>query len=233
MIACSEGPEMRGGCTGDNSWYPGKTQDSAASEYQFYANCAQGGGSECNTLHDVENIVKGVGLALGGLIAAPVIAEVAAGASSAWATGGAKAAVACVNSRICTTLLGLGGAKAAEAASQSENGTGSEVSEDTLKTLYDNAVATARNGLSDVGHALQKHSVRDGSWLEGMASGGNAWQNTKTGADLLGQILEDGTATLANHPDFGEVIKVRLPDGAGAWWNASGKFIGFLERYTP
>jgi hypothetical protein len=32
---------------------------------------------------------------------------------------------------------------------------------------------------------------------------------------------------------LGEVIQVRLKDGAGAWWKADGESIGFLERYTP
>jgi hypothetical protein len=31
---------------------------------------------------------------------------------------------------------------------------------------------------------------------------------------------------------FGEVVKVRLADGSGAWWKATGEFIGFLERFT-
>ena len=35
------------------------------------------------------------------------------------------------------------------------------------------------------------------------------------------------------HNVFGDVIGVRLPDGAGARWKADGTFIGFLERYTP
>lgn len=35
----------------------------------------------------------------------------------------------------------------------------------------------------------------------------------------------------ASHATFGDVVKVRLPDGA-AWWKADGEFIGFLERFS-
>jgi RHS repeat-associated protein len=117
------------GCTNNQADILYNVQALANQKHQFYARCAQGGGAECNSLHDVENIVKGVGLTFAGLIAAPFVAEIAAGASSAWATGGARAATACVNSRICAGLL-LGGTGAGAKAIQD-----SESSNESLNDL--------------------------------------------------------------------------------------------------
>jgi hypothetical protein len=80
---------------------------------------------------------------------------------------------------------------------------------------------------------LQSHAARAGSWLAGLAEGGNAAANTKAAKGVLGMVLERGQTTLGKHPTFGDVIRVRLPDGSGAWWRENGEFIGFLERYTP
>ena len=122
MITCGEGPDIRGGCGENSEWYSGKAQDIATGKHQFYANCAQGGGSECNSLHDVENIIKGAGLIFAGLLTGggADAAGVTAGAADAVATAGARATVACVNSTICAGLAGLGGAAGAEAASGAE-----------------------------------------------------------------------------------------------------------------
>jgi len=38
--------------------------------------------------------------------------------------------------------------------------------------------------------------------------------------------------TCGKHPDRGDVMYIRLPDEAGAWWKANGDFIGFLEAYA-
>lgn len=58
--------------------------------------------------------------------------------------------------------------------------------------------------------------------------------NTRAGAELLKEVLSKGQVSHAVHPTFGNVIKVRLPDGAGFWFNEStGELIGALERYTP
>ena len=76
MIACSEGKDMTGGCGANSEWYPGVTQDLAGNDYQFYANCAKGGGAECTSLHDVENILKGAGIGLAGLATGGIAAGV-------------------------------------------------------------------------------------------------------------------------------------------------------------
>jgi len=87
---------------------------------KFYSDCAEGGGPECNGVHAVETIIKGAGIALGVLAAGMVLPEIAAAASDAWATAGARAAGACVNSRICAALF-LGGAGAKAASSSDPN----------------------------------------------------------------------------------------------------------------
>jgi RHS repeat-associated protein len=60
-----------------------------AKAQKFYRGCAQGGGAECNSLHDVENIVKGVGLAFAGLATGGLFYGVESGI--AWANVGAAA----------------------------------------------------------------------------------------------------------------------------------------------
>lgn len=49
------------------------------------------------------------------------------------------------------------------------------------------------------------------------------------GAPYLDDILQNGTITQTTHSVFGDVIKVIMPNGAGAWWKTIGSFIGFLE----
>lgn len=74
---------------------------------------------------------------------------------------------------------------------------------------------------------------RAGSWLAGLGHGGKAARNAAAAEAVILNILENGTATVSNHEVFGEVVQLRLADGAGAWSKTTGEFIGFLERYTP
>jgi hypothetical protein len=60
MPTCGDAKDMTGGC-GLTSWFPGIASAMAGKDYQFYNNCAKGGGPECNLLHDGENIIKGAG----------------------------------------------------------------------------------------------------------------------------------------------------------------------------
>jgi hypothetical protein len=46
-------------------------------------------------------------------------------------------------------------------------------------------------------------------------------------SDTTGKVIR------AKHKVWGDVIYVRLADGKGAVWKATGEFISFLERYTP
>ena len=87
--------------------------------------------------------------------------------------------------------------------------------------------------MSAAGRALQSRASRAGSWLADLAQGGNASENTKTPKVILETILERGQTTFGNHPTFGNVIGVRLPNESRAWWKEYGEFIGYLERYTP
>jgi RHS repeat-associated protein len=103
----------------------------------------------------------------------------------------------------------------------------------TKAAFLETALAEGRGGVSAAGRALQSHASRAGSWLADLAHGGNAAENTKAAKGILEMILERGQTTFGNHPTFGNVIRVRLPDGSGAWWKENGEFIGYLERYTP
>ena len=95
--------------------------------------------------------------------------------------------------------------------------------------LLENATTPGKAGVSPVGRALQKHASRQGSFFQGAT--GNAAKNTQIGTQYLDDILQNGTVTKTTHKVFGDVTKVRLPNGAGAWWKADGSFIGFLELY--
>ena len=107
------------------------------------------------------------------------------------------------------------------------------LSSTTKAAFLETALAEGRGGVSAAGRALQSHASRAGSWLADLAQGGKAADNNKVAKGVLKMILDRGQTTLGTHPTFGNVIRVRLPDGSGAWWKESGEFIGFLERYTP
>lgn len=94
------------------------------------------------------------------------------------------------------------------------------------------ATAPRAGGVSPVGRALQKHAARPGSAFTGAT--GNAQQNTARGRALLRELLDDPNVAVThqNHNVFGPVVKLRAPDGHGAWFKQDGDFIGFLERYS-
>jgi len=76
---------------------------------EFYARCAQGGGAECQTLHEAENILKGLGLAL---VAPTAGMGVAKGAE--WLSW--QLLKGCLYSSLCARLIGAGATGAAETA---------------------------------------------------------------------------------------------------------------------
>ncbi len=108
-----------------------------------------------------------------------------------------------------------------------------KLTESTRARLERGANAGLRRGATAAGRALQKHATREGSWLRHMGHGGNHTRNAAAARRIIDRILNQGTVTTATHRRFGEVIKIRLANGAGAWWKANGDFIGFLERFTP
>ncbi len=109
MPTCGDAKDMTGGC-GLNSFVPGQAEAMDGAKEQQYENCKQGKGG-CNNPWEV------LAFTVGGLIGTGLLPEIAAGASEAWATAGARAAAACVNSRICAILL-LGGTGAGAKAVQ-------------------------------------------------------------------------------------------------------------------
>jgi hypothetical protein len=100
-------------------------------------------------------------------------------------------------------------------------------------TLSKGAMAPLKGKATAAGRALQKHSDRPGSWLEGLGHGGDGAKNAAAARPIIREILDHGSVTTAIHKVYGPIVKVRLSDGAGAWWKSNGEFIGFLERFTP
>jgi len=82
-----------------------------------------------------------------------------------------------------------------------------------------------RNGLTQVGRALQKHSDREGSVFNG-SSTGNAATRNEQGLRVLDEILDDprGTTEALNR-----VTNVWDSTGRGVRYSNDGSFMGFLE----
>ena len=120
------------------------------------------------------------------------------------------------------------GSTAAESAA-----THGQLTPQMKEAMIERATAAGRGGVSPVGRALQKHAARPESAFAGAS--GNGAENTERGAAYLQEILEspEQATSVSTHKVYGDVIKVRLPDGSGAWFKVNGEFIGFLERYTP
>jgi len=78
---------------------------------EFYARCAEGGGVECQTLHEAENIIKGIGVGFAGLLGGMGVAGLweALAPTAASATTAATAACAdgnCTNEmEVATTTV--------------------------------------------------------------------------------------------------------------------------------
>jgi RHS repeat-associated protein len=171
------------------------------------------------------------------------LAQVAQRAASSPAVQRAQQAIAIQGSRAWVALTRLFNTPqgqevvqtAAELASgaQAPAGLLPALTSTTRAAFLETALAEGRGGVSAAGRALQSHASRAGSWLADLAQGGNAVENNKVAQGVLEMILNRGQTTLGTHPTFGNVIRVRLPDGSGAWWKENGEFIGFLERYTP
>ena len=79
----------------------------------------------------------------------------------------------------------------------------------------------------DCGSSLLRQQVAVGVHQDQLA------RADRSALGLIRNIIQNGKVTTATHRVYGEVVSIRLPDGAGAAWTAAGRFIGFLERYTP
>lgn len=87
------------------------------------------------------------------------------------------------------------------------------------------AQAADRNGLTQVGRALQKHSGRDGSVFNGL-SNGTATARKEQGLRVLDDILNDP----AGHSDvLDRVTNIWDSTGRGVRYGNDGSFMGFLE----
>jgi RHS repeat-associated protein len=83
----------------------------------------------------------------------------------------------------------------------------------TREALLEVAVAEGRGAVSEAGRALQSHAARAGSWLAGLAEGGNAAANTAAARRVLDEILRSGNVSFSKHKVWGDIMSVRLKDG--------------------
>jgi filamentous hemagglutinin len=98
-----------------------------------------------------------------------------------------------------------------------------------LDNLSQAAGAADKGDLTAAGRALQKHGGRPGSAFPAARS--TPGEINKAGQAVVDEILTapGSTTTRRHHARFGDVIEVRAPDGRGVRYDASGRFIGFLE----
>jgi len=91
------------------------------------------------------------------------------------------------------------------------------------------AAAPARGGLTAAGRALAKKTGRPGSAFP--KATGNPTQINRTAQGIVDDILRNPgtTGTARQTGRFGRVTDVVGPDGRGLRFDASGRFIGFLE----
>lgn len=101
------------------------------------------------------------------------------------------------------------------------------------RTMLESANSAIPGGGTEAGRALQKHASRAGSWLVGLAFGGNHQKNADAATGIINDVVARGQVSVVPHRAEGYLIRMRLPDGAGAAWRPDGSFFGFLERYTP
>lgn len=82
-----------------------------------------------------------------------------------------------------------------------------------------------RNGLTQVGRALQKHSSREGSVFNGLSCG-SATARNEQGLRVLDEILNDpgGRTEMLDR-----VTNIWDSTGRGVRFGNDGSFMGFLE----
>jgi len=101
------------------------------------------------------------------------------------------------------------------------------------KDLFASAYMPGKGGTSRAGSSFQSHAF--GSNRSGIYYGketGDAKQNTLQAAHFLNTILNSKGADIRmyNHPAYGDIIEIQLPNRLGARWKNNGNFfIGFIE----
>ncbi len=99
-----------------------------------------------------------------------------------------------------------------------------------VQALSDAGAAMNRNGFTDAGRALQKHSNRAGSSFPLPSGVRNPSAYNKLGQDVLNDLLTNPKTAIQtwHNPKQGLVTDFWLPFG-GVQFNAKGVLIGFLE----
>lgn len=100
----------------------------------------------------------------------------------------------------------------------------------SIDELLDAGDIIGKNGLSDVGRALQKHGSRPGSAFP--KAKGNPTAINEQGRNVLESLLKnpEATSVTRHHARFGDILEVKLISGQGARFSSDGrKFIGFIE----
>ena len=98
----------------------------------------------------------------------------------------------------------------------------------SLDDLSRAAAASDRNRLTRAARHLQKHGDRGGAFPQ--LSGTAAERNAAAQA-VVDDILTSPQAAFRerDHPVFGEILDIRLPDGRGVRYGSDGAFLHFLE----
>jgi hypothetical protein len=91
--------------------------------------------------------------------------------------------------------------------------------------LLNAAQSGDRNGLTQAGRALQKHSDRAGSFFQGRSSGPAALRNDQ-GMQAVSEILNNPASQTEV---LNRVINIWAPTGQGIRYGIDGSFMGFLE----
>ncbi|MFN7397199.1 MAG: hypothetical protein ACK5QX_00655, partial [bacterium] len=86
-----------------------------------------------------------------------------------------------------------------------------------------------QTGLSKAARAWDKHAAKEGSAIE-KATGGVDAKNARA-SEFVDSVLNDPARTVDayTHPNYGDIIDIRKPDGSGLRYNQDGSFMGFLD----
>ena len=117
-------------------------------------------------------------------------------------------------------LKGLRGTKALEEAARA-----SKEALAATGALRGAVQVADRNGLTQAGRALQKHSDREGSVFYGLSTGGPAARNAQ-GLSVLDEILGDPNRRTEV---LNRVTNIWDSNGRGVRFGNDGSFMGFLE----
>jgi hypothetical protein len=86
-----------------------------------------------------------------------------------------------------------------------------------------------QTGLSNAARAWDKHAGREGSTLQ-KANGGVDAKNANA-SEFVDSVLNDPARTVEKytHPNHGDIIDIRKPDGTGLRYKEDGSFVGIID----